>query len=502
MKTMQCDIVVIGGGGSGLVAGCRAAGMGKQVIVLEKDKQLGGGMNMASTMRTFGSRWQKERNLPDTTALFLRNRMDETFWRLDRKLVSNVIRGTGQFFDWFCEIAPQEVVDQFTVGRYVFDEESDGPLGPQCGGHGKGKGSGRIFVEVTSEKLQALGGQIFTEAVTDRIVMENGKVAGVQAAIGGEAVEIRCKAVILASGSWIRNPEVVAKYYPKLAEAQPFMGESPHMNRNYTGDGLALARNAGAKMDEVNMTIRMMGPMTMCRSRVMGDMANSAYSIYVNQEGRRFVCEGSQLRMGVFDSGSVQVEQPQGLAYIIFDENNLRHAIAAGDHQPQPQLAMPFGPSHFPATMEEAKADIVPALEKNDGVLFSASTVEELAEQIGVDAGNLRQTIDEYNTACETGMDWDCYKPSDWLAPMNEAPYYAVKASLGTDGAFGGVEINENMQAKAAAGGLVDGLYVVGDLASGRFINMAGIKKQVLNDMSFALSSGYLAGTHAAQTID
>ena len=99
MNTYTCDIAVIGGGGSGLVAACRAAALGKRVIVLEKDKRLGGGMNMASTMRTFGSKWQKERNLPDTTALFLRNRMDETYWRLDRKLAGSMIRGTGEFFD-------------------------------------------------------------------------------------------------------------------------------------------------------------------------------------------------------------------------------------------------------------------------------------------------------------------------------------------------------------------------------------------------------------------
>ena len=85
---------------------------------------------------------------------------------------------------------------------------------------------------------------------------------------------------------------------------------------------------------------------------------------------------------------------------------------------------------------------------------------------------------------------------------MNEAPYYAVKAGMGTDGAFGGVEINSKMQAKAAAGGVVPGLYVVGDLASGRFINMASIKKQVINDMSFAVSSGFLAGKNAAEYVD
>ena len=147
----QCDLVVIGGGGSGLIAGCRAATLGKTVMVLEKDKRLGGGMVMASTMRTFGSQWQKERNLPDTTALYMRNRMDETYWRLDRKLAASMIQGTGQFFDWFTSIAPKEEIDKFSVGRYVFDEE-DGPLGPQYGG--PGRGSGKMFVEVTSQKLQ------------------------------------------------------------------------------------------------------------------------------------------------------------------------------------------------------------------------------------------------------------------------------------------------------------------------------------------------------------
>ena len=338
-------------------------------------------------------------------------------------------------------------------------------------------------------------------AVTEKIIVKDGKVTGVVVKQGDENIEIVCKAVILASGSWIRNQEVVRKYYPELAAAQPYMGESPHMNWNYTGDGLKLAEDAGALMDEKNRTIRMMGPMTMCRSRVMGDMANSAYAIYVNQEGKRYICEGSQLRIGVFDSGSVQVEQPKGKVYVIFDESALAHAVADGDNQPQPQLAMPFGASHFPETMEEVHAEIDPALEKNDGVIFRANTLEELANKLGLNAAALQETVDTYNKNCAEGMDWDCFKPSEWLQPINQAPFYAVKASLGTDGAFGGVEIDEHMRAKAANGGVVDGLYVVGDLASGRFINMTGIKKQIINDMSFALSSGFIAAEHAASYI-
>ena len=251
-------------------------------------------------------------------------------------------------------------------------------------------------------------------------------------------------------------------------------------------------------MDEENRTIRMMGPMTMCRSRVMSDMAASRYSIYVNALGKRYICEGSQMRMGVFDSGSVQLEQPEGKVFVIFDENTLARTLADGDDQPQPQVPMPNMAGHFPKTLEEAHADMDPALEKNDGVTFRADTVEELAEKIGVDPATLKETVDSYNGYCAEGMDWDCYKPSEWLAPMT-GPFYAVKANLGTDGAFGGIQIDENMRAKAKDGGVVEGLYAAGDICSGRFLNMTGIKKQILNDMSFAVSSGFIAGTCAAE---
>ena len=109
--------------------------------------------------------------------------------------------------------------------------------------------------------------------------------------------------------------------------------------------------------------------------------------------------------------------------------------------------------------------------------------------------------MEQYNGYCAEGMDWDCYKPSEWLTPMT-GPFYAVKANLGTDGAFGGIQIDENMRAKAKDGGVVEGLYAAGDICSGRFINMTGIKKQILNDMSFAVSSGFLAGTAAAEYTD
>jgi hypothetical protein len=100
----SCDLVVLGGGGSGLVAAVRAAQLtGKKVIVLEKDSTAGGGAQGARTIRTFGSKWQAKRNIPDTTAEYAREKMNWMYWWLDEKLVNNCLHGTGQFFDWLCE---------------------------------------------------------------------------------------------------------------------------------------------------------------------------------------------------------------------------------------------------------------------------------------------------------------------------------------------------------------------------------------------------------------
>lgn len=107
-----------------------------------------------------------------------------------------------------------------------------------------------------------------------------------------------------------------------------------------------------------------------------------------------------------------------------------------------------------------------PALEKADGVIFKADSIRELAEKMGLPAGALQETVDTYNKNCAEGMDWDCFKPSEWLSPIAEGPFYGVKASLGTDGRLWWCGDRRRYAGQAAKGGVVEGLYAVGDLAS------------------------------------
>ena len=94
------------------------------------------------------------------------------------------------------------------------------------------------------------------------------------------------------------------------------------------------------------------------------------------------------------------------------------------------------------------------------------------------------------------------FKPASQLVPFSGGPYYAVQGHLNHDGAFGGVLVNPYCQAYAKDGGLVSNLFVPGDFASGRFTNHGDVKEQVINDLGWAISSGWTAGKAAAEYVD
>ena len=134
--------------------------------------------------------------------------------------------------------------------------------------------------------------------------------------------------------------------------------------------------------------------------------------------------------------------------------------------------------------------------------IAKADTLEELAAEMGINAENLKATVAHYNEMCKNGIDTEYFKDPDEMLPFTKAPYYMVSGGLGTDGAFGGVLVNENIQATAKDGGLIEGLYVPGDFSSGRFLNIRNNKVQITNDLSWAFASGWLAGGSAAAFLE
>lgn len=578
VEKKSCDLVVLGGGGSGLVAAVRSAQLtGKKVIVLEKDSTAGGGAQGARTIRTFGSKWQAERKIPDTTDAYARENMERMYWWLDERLVNNCLRGTGQFFDWLCEQGG-DIEKRFTEGKYVFAHSDYDPVGPQMAGFGK------FVMDMMKEKAKNYGVEVLTKHPVVDIEVSGGRIIAAIAKSDAGYVRVACKACVLATGSWISNKEVLKKYAPDFYQASQSMGMGGgqgggqggpggqvgappqsgvpdgtggqggapagmaaggqggapggqggqggppggqggppggqggapggqggaqggggsnvgHTSPNYTGDGIPIAEKVGAFVDYDSFVIRPMGPLPGGgSSNVISAMTQTPFIVTVNKDGKRYACESVIMNLGFFDGGSVLSRQPGGQSWDIFDEN----AIAAAfkyhklpDSEKDPEKDVDLVPNfkvYLPGTMEEIRND----LQSNSAGITKADTLEELADKMGVDKKNFLETIKRYNEGCEKGVD-EFFKCKKFLSPITKAPFYASRGSLGTDGAFGGVRVNHEMQAyKADRKNLVEGLYVTGDFASGRHVNVRGVKWQVLNDLSWAFSSGFLAGTNVA----
>jgi len=558
----SCDLVVLGGGGSGLTAAVRAAQLtGKKVIVLEKAAFSGGAAQSARTMRTFRSKWQKKRNLPDTTVAYAREMMDYVSWRLDPKLVTNCLLGTGQFFDWLCELGG-DIEGNFTPAKYHLAEFESEPLCPQMDAdYGSNINFGAFTMNIIKEKAETCGVEILTNHPVVDVEVKNGRIVAAIAKSDDGHVRVECRACVLATGSWISNVAMLKKYAPDYlaatqstemapSDAMPPEGGMPdgtgggapggqggappgggmpggapeggtpggsggrgisvigHTSPYYTGDGVALAEKVGAFVDYDSLCIRYMGPSSMSMSKVFSSMAVSPYVITVNLEGRRF-CSEPVIHMGLFEGGYIQCRQPRGVSYDIFDQNAIvatlayQKCVETGKCADLRTSNIQGPPVSLPETMEEIQSDIDRNLQRAGSSVLKADTLEELADKMGVNKKNFLETVKEYNESCKAGDDLGCYKKKDYLVPIDKPPYYATREGVGTDGAFGGVRVNPEMQAyKADRTSLVEGLYVTGDFATGRHINLGGVKRQVLNDLAWAFSSGFIAGTNVAKYLD
>lgn len=495
---IDADVCVIGGGGSGLVAGVYAASQGKKVVILEKMPFAGGGAKFAADWRVFRSKWQQEKHYPDEMNRMLLKGMDSTEWSLDPELVYNALRNTGKFFDWFQTLVPDY---EFVEGIYAMDrgdpQAQRVPMVKPINGRNP---NGTFYVERLEEECHEKNiPLLYRHKVTD-IEMKDGRVSAVIAEDPGGVTRVNCKACVLSSGSWIRNKEIMQEKFPEFWKLLNSMEPSQHASYAYTGDGIALAEKAGAYIDYDSFVLRCMGPLGQVPSMAASAISSSPKCIWVNLSGKRWMNEGNMARAGMsgsvsFAMGTQLSYQPGGINYTIFDKHMAEKIKAEMDSGDTP--ASFFGPMRIPDNFLE-EMDQAAAM-PNGQTFIRGETLEELAKNAGIDAENLKATIENYNKMCEAGEDRELFKPAEQMIPFGDGPYYAVQGHLNHDGAFGGVRIDPETRAHKKDGGVIENLFVPGDFASGRFTNFGGVKEQVINDLGWAISSGYTAGAAAVK---
>ena len=497
---LSCDVLVIGGGAAGLIAAAKTAEAGKQVILLEKLPKLGGGSQFAQGLRMFSTKMEREAGVPDQMDDYIRSALNTCRWEIDPRLIGNAFHALPECFDWMCEWAP--VADSWEVKM--------SPFGQMAVNTKTGRNAGWFVTQNMEKRCREMGVRILTEHSAKKLVMEDGKVTGVVAEDAGGEVRVACKACLMATGN-ISYGDVLKRTLPSYYYADSYANS--HRMPGNTGDHISMAEDAGISVDYDSVAAAYLGGMI--AKGVEGPMmqqVDRGEALKVNKNGKRWINESVNGESSIW----AQIKQPGCASFTILDDailhapseppympvvNRTGRNIGEGIPGPDGKFskAVMMGPpgGHGgpggPGKPQGDPADELKRAEQYQGKhVFVADTLEELAEKAGFPTEVFLETVKRYNELCKTGHDDDFYKLPNYLKPIEKAPFYAIRSHMATDGVFGGLDADENVNV-LSHGKPVEGLYCAGDTIGNRYINQGGEKLECINDFSWAVASGYLA---------
>lgn len=463
---MECDIVIVGAGGAGLTAALQAVENGAEnVIIVEKMSMTGGnsvrstgGMNAAKTPNqdanefaenagveaTLQSAAEDYADNADITALAetVQAQYDEYlanpegyFDSVELFELDTLIGGHG-----LNNVELVKALAENSADAIVWLRESQGADLSQVGQFG-GASVKRIHKPVDEEgKTLSVGSylipiltancneseniQILFETPATEIIMENGAAVGVVVNDGENEFNIHAGAVILASGGFGGNNEMVAQYKPE------YDGYITTNAPGIDGDGIVMGEAVGAATVDMDQ-IQLHPTVNPDTSALITEGLRGDGAILVNTNGERFIDE-----VGTRDVVSAaEFAQPGQMAYLIVDQ-----------------------------AMVDASSVIAGYIKQ--GLTVSGETYEELAETLGIDPATFAETMNTWNGYVEAGEDPDFGRVS-FANPLNTAPYYAIAVTPGVHHTMGGLEINTNAEVLSTEGEVIPGLYAAGEVTGG-----------------------------------
>lgn len=508
---LETDVVVVGGGGAGLSAAASALQAGKRVLLLEKYPSIGG-----NTVRTGGPMnaanpvWQhtiaalpgedvtlKEILEMPLTTIHAEYQADFTELQAQIGAYFDEIGGKGKeayLFDsalWHRiqtylggkrhDLAGNEVYGDYELVKTLTDNVLDSvhwledigvefdkekvqmPVGANWRrGHKPLKNEAYAYVAALEAYVKANGGEILKDIAVEELLLEDAQVIGlITRGPKHSKVTVHAKSVVIASGGFGSNTKMLQQYNTYWDEIADDIktSNSPAI----TGDGIELGAAVGA--DLVDMGFIQMLPTTDPNTGALftGLQVPPANFVLVNQEGRHFVNEyGSrdELLQATIRNG--------GLFYLIADENIKGTAMNTSDEKIDKEV--------------------------EQGILFRADTLEDLAKQIDVDPAVLIETIEKYNTYVDAGFDPEFHKGA-FEYKVEQAPFYATPRKPAVHHTMGGLRIDARTHVLDRGGNIISGLYAAGEVAGG----IHARNRLGGNALADIFTFGRIAGTNAAE---
>ncbi len=455
--TLDTDVVVVGAGGAGLTASLSALQGGAQVVLLEKMSFAGGASSMAGAGTTAtGSKWLAEDGVEDSPEKLKEDLLKNGHNFNHEPTVDIFVNTVGQAFDWLVDPEGANVEYQRPTTSRTYS--------------GVGRGAG--VVKTLLEHVEEAGGQVLMSTPATELLVADGKVAGVKAEGEDAVYTINAKAVILATGGFGANDDLVPEEFQKFVYAGA---------AGATGDAIEMTKAVDA--DLINMEFVNVQPNSIVLPSGLGQYCNpgvgGAYkasgAFMVNEKGERFANEQG----GAYDL--IQAMKENQATYLILDEASF---------------------AAFNAGMTGSKIytdeDVEKWLENNGAsnpVMVGGDTLEDVAKVLDLPEGALTAAAEAYNQAVEGGTDE--FGRSLSLKLSGDGPYYGIQMWLRYYATLGGLHINENMQVLNTSQEPVEGLYAAGEVVGGLEgdIYLGG------SLFGWAMTSGYDAGTSVIEAI-
>jgi fumarate reductase flavoprotein subunit len=416
VEDITTDIVIIGSGGAGLTAAIEATNAGAKVIVVEKNGFMGGNTNYATGgMNAAGTKYQEVDGIKDSAELYYSDTLKGGKNLNNPELLKVMTEKSAETLYWL-ETLGADLSEVGASGGQSVNRIHKGPGGMPVGTH---------LMNIFDQQIDKLGIEVklYTKAV--EILSAENKVTGIKVENkDGNSYNINAKAVILASGGFGANPELVEKFKPELK------GFGTTNAPGATGDALALVEKLDVSLTDIEQiqTHPTVVPKIneMITEGIRGDGA-----ILVNHEALRFI---NELETRDVVSKAI-LEQNGATAFLVLDKQVYEKA----------------------STYEKYK---------NQGLLKEAKTLAELAEIMKVDAAALEETVAKYNEAVKSKSDAEFGRTSLEVELITE-PYYSVEISPAIHHTMGGVTINTEAQVINESGASVEGLFAAGEVTGG-----------------------------------
>ena len=440
----QPDVIVIGAGMSGLSAAVRASQLGANVLVFEQMARIGGSAAVAGgSIVGAETIIEKEAGIEDSIDLLYAD-----FPRLggegnfNPEVARKFAERAGTAVDWldtfvgvnFGERMPTYgSYEPLNVNRVHFAVPENGDVSASSGKGGTG------FVSALKAKLDeyiAAGTAclLMETKVTD-IVIEDGVITGVVADINGVETVVKAPSTIIATGGYGHNEAWLKEFnFTNVATSTP---------ASASGSGYDFARKAGAVFTGMDFCTAYGGaiPVTGFTKSLAANLYTNPGPIWVGLNGERFADEtnaDSKLRSDAWTAAE------ENKVFIVYTDKAIN-----------PEIPMITGAA-------DANAALAELIEAGEFV-FKADTVEELAQKAGINAEALVKTIETYNADCAAGKD-SLFGREANLVAMEEGPYYAIMTIPYVLITSGGPQINADAQMVNAAGEVIPGAYLAGEI--------------------------------------